>query len=274
MKNIHIIPTEKTSKLYTIKGKYYIEEYPLETVNAGNQYIYIISDEEIKEGDWCLSKLNEVVRFGKKFTSSLYKKIILTTDQDLIADGVQAIDDEFLLWFIKNSSCEEVQFYELNGEIFAEPTINYCWPEEPKPECTCGVCDYCEEQETTQILKEAKENALTQETLEEAAERILANNIDGLKELINDDDLFFFYKSVVKCYGESMAEWQAERMYSEEDMIAFAEFVAEHPDKNRNHKGEMLHAKSKYDGAERTIDLLEDFKKKYVKKCNMEPRDK
>jgi hypothetical protein len=50
--------------------------------------------------------------------------------------------------------------------------------------------------------------------------------------------------------------------YSEEDMIEFAEFVATQPDKNRNVYGKMLHAKSKYDGAERTIDLLEQFKKK------------
>ena len=40
-------------------------------------------------------------------------------------------------------------------------------------------------------------------------------------------------------------------------MIDFAEYVASYPDKNRNHNGEMLHAKSKYDGAERTVDLLE-----------------
>jgi hypothetical protein len=53
------------------------------------------------------------------------------------------------------------------------------------------------------------------------------------------------------------AEWQAERSYSEEDMIDFAEYVASYPDKNRNYNGEILHAKSKYDGAERTIDLLE-----------------
>jgi hypothetical protein len=37
------------------------------------------------------------------------KKIILTTDQDLIKDGVQAIDDDFLEWFVKNPSCEEVE---------------------------------------------------------------------------------------------------------------------------------------------------------------------
>jgi hypothetical protein len=58
------------------------------------------------------------------------------------------------------------------------------------------------------------------------------------------------------------AKYITEKMYSEEDMINFAEFVATHPDKNRNVNGEMLHAKSKYDGAERTIDLLEQFKKK------------
>jgi len=42
-------------------------------------------------------------------------------------------------------------------------------------------------------------------------------------------------------------------------MIKFAEFVASYPDKNRNYLNEMLHAKSKYDGAERTIDLLEQY---------------
>ena len=100
-----------------------------------------------------------------------------------------------------------------------------------------------------------------QETIEEVAERILANNIDGLRDALKDDDLFFFYKGVIQCYGESMAKWQQERMYSEEDMVKFAEFVATYPDKNRNANGEMLHAKSKYDGAERTIDLLKQYKK-------------
>ena len=51
-----------------------------------------------------------------------------------------------------------------------------------------------------------------------------------------------------------------------QQMIKFAEYVATYPDKNKNVNGEMLHAKSKYDGAERTIDLLqiwfEQFKKK------------
>lgn len=44
-----------------------------------------------------------------------------------------------------------------------------------------------------------------------------------------------------------------------EQMINFAEFVATYPDKNININGEILHAKSKYDGAERTIDLLKEY---------------
>jgi hypothetical protein len=57
-----------------------------------------------------------------------------------------------------------------------------------------------------------------------------------------------------------------------EEMIAFAEFVAKYPDKNRNANNEMLHAKSKYDGAETTVDLLDEFYiqnfKEYARKQN------
>lgn len=51
-----------------------------------------------------------------------------------------------------------------------------------------------------------------QETLEQVAERILANNIDGLKDALNDNDLFYFYKGVVQCYGEAMAKWKQEQI--------------------------------------------------------------
>jgi hypothetical protein len=95
-----------------------------------------------------------------------------------------------------------------------------------------------------------------QETLEEVAENYsrITLNKNGL---MSDKQVNGFIAG---------ANWQAERMYSEEDMIGFAEFIARYPDKNRNYTDQMLHAKSKYDGAERTIDLLqvwfEQFKKK------------
>ncbi len=73
-------------------------------------HIYITSDEEIKEGDWFYNpKFNEI---GINYNPDSCKKIILTTDQDLINDGVQSIDDEFLKWFIKNPSCEFVEIGE------------------------------------------------------------------------------------------------------------------------------------------------------------------
>ena len=54
--------------------------------------------------------------------------------------------------------------------------------------------------------------------------------------------------------------YQAKAM-EEKYMLEFAEFVASYPEKNKNADGDMLHAKSKYDGAERTIDLLKEYYK-------------
>jgi len=38
-----------------------------------------------------------------------YKEILLSTDTELQKDSVQAIDDNFLEWFVKNPSCEKVE---------------------------------------------------------------------------------------------------------------------------------------------------------------------
>jgi hypothetical protein len=88
--------------------------------------------------------------------------------------------------------------------------------EEPNQECTCGVCDYCEEQESIQILKGAKENALKQETLEEAA-KIYAK-IPIVKSVDEEER---YYNSACKLYDafKAGAKWQSERMYSEEEAI-------------------------------------------------------
>jgi hypothetical protein len=80
-----------------------------------NQNIYITNDEEIKEGDCFLHPDNTVERASRNLDGRGVKKIILTTDQDLIKDGVQAIDDEFLEWFVKNPSCE---FVEVIKDLF------------------------------------------------------------------------------------------------------------------------------------------------------------
>jgi hypothetical protein len=125
----------------------------MKNVHRFKQNIYITSDEEIKEGDWgfdgldifkCLKPFiaNETTS-GKNIPcfyieydgksnifheTSYIKKIILTTDQDLINDDIQAIDDEFLEWFVKNPSCEEVKTKLVEFEVdmgLGEECIEY-----------------------------------------------------------------------------------------------------------------------------------------------------
>ena len=90
------------------------------------------------------------------------------------------------------------------------------------------------------------------ETLEEAAERIYPNA--GY-----DDEMWCDSGELCREKFIEGAKWQGQNSYSREDMINFAEFVATYPDKNRNVYGDVLHAKSKYDGAERTSDLLVEY---------------
>jgi hypothetical protein len=116
MKNIHVLPTEKPSRLAKnnktnelfLGAKILIQKNDI----YNNQNIYITSDEKIKKYDWYIAD-NKLYRASVDHNPELYtygcKKLILTTDQDLIKDGVQAIDDEFLEWFVKNPSCEEVE---------------------------------------------------------------------------------------------------------------------------------------------------------------------
>jgi hypothetical protein len=119
MKNIHVVPSPNPSRLFIDEDDTKLRLYkePMVSVYATNQNIYITNDEEIKEGDWFTDNNNSLKRSYKlshvQFANP--KKIILTTDLDLIKDGVQAIDDKFLEWFVKNPSCEEV---EVEGHIY------------------------------------------------------------------------------------------------------------------------------------------------------------
>ena len=129
MKNIHVLPTDKPSRLFVdIDDNKLKITQPLSGEYMMNQNIYITSDEEIKEGDWCVDtyKLknnhNPIFKWSDKFKVDA-KKIILTTDIDLIKDGVQAIDDKFLEWFVKNPSCEFVKIVD-DIECLPMPNIH------------------------------------------------------------------------------------------------------------------------------------------------------
>ena len=110
---------------------------------------------------------------------------------------MQAIDDEFLEWFIKNPSCEEVEvFHQLHKD---EPLYKIIIPkEEPKQTDENGKpITYWGG------LAEPK-----QETLEEAAERYVKSDLKKTPLFGMFNDTFI-----------AGAKWQAERMYSEEEVL-------------------------------------------------------
>ena len=118
MKNIHLIPTDKPSRLQlNVNTKRLILFNNIQSNNESahltTQNIYITSDEEITEGDYYLYG-DEILKSDKLGTFDvtmvdICKKIILTTDPKLINDSVQGIDDEFLQWFVKNPGCDYVK---------------------------------------------------------------------------------------------------------------------------------------------------------------------
>ena len=189
MKNIHVLPTDKPSRIYLIKSNNKLgitSNNPEFTENFAsgtqNQHIYITNDEEIKVGDFFYSVRGVIEKAIINYPKGEhFGKLILTTDQNLIKYGVQAIDDEFLEWFVKNPSCEEVEVsYEVLKPFQGEEK---------------GYLIHCPDNE---VLEEPK-----QETLEEAAEKWF--NKDG------------FYPNPKQGFI-SGAKWQQERMYSEEDL--------------------------------------------------------
>jgi hypothetical protein len=207
MKNIHLLPTDKPSRLMidTIENKLYLQPILHEkTINVLPQHIHITSDEEIKEGDWCLCseelvhKVVEIksnigiIRFQDGVTEVLNacKKIILTTDQELIEEGIQAIDDEFLEWFVKNPSCEKVEV-----EHF-------------------GTC--CGNQSITQCINCKKYNPVYRIIIpqEEPKQETLEEYSNGLYKQSLKDDVDLTFSDGAKLG----AKWQAERMYSEEEL--------------------------------------------------------
>jgi hypothetical protein len=135
MKNIFLLPTDKPNVGSLVKYKdgvlgiikelmennHFKVDIPLEGISVENNNtvevfnLYIISDEEIKEGDYSITlPIKEWTRPIKRCVENSYdltindKKIILTTDPIKIANGIQEIDDTFLEWFCQNPTCEFV----------------------------------------------------------------------------------------------------------------------------------------------------------------------
>jgi hypothetical protein len=146
MKNIHLLP--KSEQKYQVKegglfindtrkhswGKLEVLKCERITVNGHTWngtgirtdicHLYITSDEQPKHNDYYTTDGKEIYYCNtlNPTRNNHYKKVILTTDQDLIENGIQAIDDEFLEWFANNPSCEFV-------EVKKQMLCDYCGQE-------------------------------------------------------------------------------------------------------------------------------------------------
>jgi len=207
---IAIITTDKPSYLYKMSdGTLHISDL-FESGNTAwkNQNIYITSDEKLVLGGYHFNskygdepqKTNQRDIDSRKYWEEegyYITKIILTTDQDLIKDGVQAIDDEFLEWFVKNSSCKSVKTERLEDGKYV---------------------DYLSDGSTFEGIYEnykiiIPKEETKQETLEEAAERLYPYEL-GYGVFDRNCEIDIERERFVEG-----AKWQQERSYSEEDMI-------------------------------------------------------
>jgi len=210
MKNVHILPTDKPSRLfYNVGGALLFTSY--ESRNGVD--IYITSDEEIKEGDWFyLDDAIIVTKYINVKPDKEAQKIILTTNQDLIKDGVQAIDDTFLEWFVKNPSCEEV-----------EVDKNWNYPLDKSWEYKIITPKEEQKQHLIDMMKYDEELGLYEESKQETLEKAAADNQSIMKKQTALDWFFSELERMQYFIGNDMlqAYKQAKEM-DKQQMCKFA----------------------------------------------------
>jgi hypothetical protein len=99
--NVVMLPTESNSGLLLGKSKtgklvqYNTEfTFPKNDIYNENQHLYILSNEEIKEDNWCIDiTTNRIFQFKneKHYQNCDFKKIIATTDSSLNPTGDKGI---------------------------------------------------------------------------------------------------------------------------------------------------------------------------------------
>ena len=93
-----------------------------------NGFIYITNNEEIKEGDWVTNSLS-IMKANLDGQPTMddfhpWKKIILTTDQDIIKDGIQKIPTDFLEWYCSKNG--KIDFVEVRKECCGQCDERLC----------------------------------------------------------------------------------------------------------------------------------------------------
>ena len=260
MRNIFIVPTDQPSRLWinNINGKLVLDEEP-NTLHS--QHIYITSDEEITgfENNIWVIKGERIFLWQNTMalvSNNKPRKIILTDNPELIADGVQAIDDEFLKWFVKNPTCEFVEVDSWSDDLDGvwskkykitipqkKSNIDDVFPEfelkkdifdtlssllEPKkypiggfaPGNYIGTCVTCKEQ----FLGAKRSTQCEPCAIEMVNVKVEVNDKGGI-EIVKQDELEeAAERHYVNCIPSDRhsfiagASWQSKRMYSESEL--------------------------------------------------------
>ncbi len=255
MKNVHILPTDKLIKSAgdLVKDKY--GSIHIFTKNDGKEYgktttklnIYITDNSEIKEGNYVVVDCSEIEIEEVRLVIGYYneqflfddrgqihmdycKKIILTTNQDLIKDGVQPIDDEFLEWFVKNPICEFVDtFIDAMGcaieHCNANPCINYkiIFPQQElkHPKVFSENSNELFFDEQGNLIREQLDYTALLQPVGTRQETIEETYLNQLIDEANKE--FTLDRKLAKDVAVKYANWQSERMYSKEEVIAIVE---------------------------------------------------
>jgi len=229
--NIFVLPTSGESRLYEFGGQFVLTENPTEAFR--NKHIYITNSEDIKEGDWMIRKNENPIKLTKDFWWDFqepYHKIILSTDPKLIADGVQNIDDDFLNWFVNNSSCDYV-------EAEREKVIGYT---EDRQRTFYGKYKIILPKETPkqESIEEAFEKYANQKwegdfpiKVEEAAEKYAKESFIPKKNAYGDNVMqrvgqnpmgWSKHCKSARKHFKAGANWMSKTMYSEEELKELA----------------------------------------------------
>ena len=232
MKNIHVLPTDKPSRLFVSSrdGKIKLTGHTKDFVGI-KQHIYITNSEEIKEGDWMYYKhfgediVTKYNTWGGQNTNvnehkDYYKKIILTNDSTLIKDGIQAIDNEFLEWFVKNPSCEEVEIGE--GVRYEDEWIDNEDGGEIFQHQYCSYKIIIPKEESKQTVQEYEQQGLEKYSYELEPKQDFykigkcSQNDYLLEEEFGLDNTTKYREILGFIEG---AKWQQERMYNEIELF-------------------------------------------------------
>lgn len=137
MKNIFVLPSDKPSRLYIGNNGNFVFGMVKTSIQSKNndftnQNIYITNSEEINKDTkpcWCINTIkntwdDDLIYYQGSMPQYHYigfKKTILTTDPELIKNGVQEVPEYFLKWFIVGKN--PIEYVEIKPHLESLDTM-------------------------------------------------------------------------------------------------------------------------------------------------------